>query len=77
MDKIKVKWHTLYNHLPKRVSADYLYWLRNKQDNEYVFKNFLRCRTKRSQDFFMLNILSNYFYYFIYQNFKIVLYNYD
>ena len=23
----------------------------------------------------MLNILSNYFYYFIYQNFKIVLYN--
>ena len=32
MDKIKVKEHPLHDHLPKRVSADCLYGLRNKQD---------------------------------------------
>ena len=54
MDKIKVKGHPLHNHLPKRVSADCLYGLKKKQDDEYLFKNCVRCKTKRSGDFFML-----------------------
>ncbi|KXJ29216.1 hypothetical protein AC249_AIPGENE17098 [Exaiptasia diaphana] len=48
---IKVTGHPLHHLLPKRISSDCPYGLRNKK--VYLYKNCIKCRTKRSEDYFM------------------------